>query len=545
MVAITGIRRHLRFQPTYRDTSHVCESESGDILMPLIETFPHGLHLPNGGVTKALPGLGGALLRADNIRYFSDGAGRIKIKARKGRTQFDTDSNTDAVLALRRFYDVTNGLTRTMRFTTVSGPNVTLEADTNDDGAFTAVSGGTGLTSTAKQRTRMVAFPEQNAVFVTNYGDNLRTYNGTTLAAVAVVSGVTIDGGLIEEWGDRLWATRKDFPHVVYATDFFNPSKFIYTLNVVDENGGGVTGLKHFHDRLVIFKSTATFVHTGDIRFAASGQGALMKASDKGAVSSDAIVRTPFGIVYVSDDGIYLTQGRVADSQDISVNLHSLFSGNTIYDEAVMHWDAYSEVIRLKLAPSDTHTWILARFDIPGSGAEPGEQRVLWSKDTNTPMTCAASWPGEGDDRRVLVGASDGKIWRVDTGTQDGSTDIPIDVIVYPGPFGERGELGSITTLEPFFAAKSPITLRTWYGQFNPDTDDPRVEQPVGRYTDATVDQIAMFSDKTYRWYSHFVAWGVHVEASNGDFRLYAVNLKAKRKASSYRSNQYLIATEA
>ena len=97
MVAITGIRRHFRFQPTYRDTSHVCESESGDILMPLIETFPHGLHLPNGGVTKALPGLGGALLRADNIRYFSDGAGRIKIKARKGRTQFDTDSNTDAV----------------------------------------------------------------------------------------------------------------------------------------------------------------------------------------------------------------------------------------------------------------------------------------------------------------------------------------------------------------------------------------------------------------------------------------------------------------
>ena len=139
-----------------------------------------------------------------------------------------------------------------MRFTTVSGPNVTLEADTNDDGAFTSVSGGTGLTSTAKQHTRMVAFPEQNAVFVTNFGDNLRSYNGTTLAAVAVVSGVTIDGGLIEEWGDRLWATRKDFPHVVYASDFFNPGKFIYTLNVIDEQGGQLTGLKHFYDLSLI-----------------------------------------------------------------------------------------------------------------------------------------------------------------------------------------------------------------------------------------------------------------------------------------------------
>lgn len=513
--------------------------------MPLIETFPHGLHLPNGGVTKALPGLGGALLRADNIRYFSDGAGRIKIKARKGRTQFDTDSNTDAVLALRRFYDVTNGLTRTMRFTTVSGPNVTLEADTNDDGAFTSVSGGTGLTSTAKQHTRMVAFPEQNAVFVANFGDNLRSYNGTTLAAVAVVSGVTIDGGFIEEWGDRLWATRKDFPHVVYATDFFNPGKFIYTLNVVDEDGGKVTGIKHFHDRLVIFKSTSTFVHTGDIRFAASGQGALMKANDKGAVAPDGIARTPFGIMYVSDDGVYVTQGRVADIQDVSLNLSPLFSSNTIYDEAVMHWDDYDQVLRLKLAPADTHTWILTRFDVPGQGAVPAEQKILWCKDTNTPMTCAASWPGEGDDRRVLVGAADGKVWRLGTGTQDGSTDIPLDIIMYSGPFGERGELGTITTLEPFFSSNKPVMARTWYGQFNPDADDPRVEQPVGRYADATIDQIGIFSDKTYRWYSHFASFGFHMDASGGDFQLYAVNLKAKRKAGNYRSNQYLISTEA
>ena len=86
---------------------------------------------------------------------------------------------------------------------------------------------------------------------------------------------------------------------------------------------------------------------------------------------------------------------------------------------------------------------------------------------------------------------------------------------------------------------------RTWYGQFNPDADDPRVEQPVGRYADATIDQIGIFSDKTYRWYSHFASFGFHMDASGGDFQLYAVNLKAKRKAGNYRSNQYLISTEA
>lgn len=380
--------------------------------------FADGLYLPEAGAEFQVPA--NALVQADNLEFLQDGS----IRGRKGVLKYNSSAEAGAIKGMWRHYPRTG--TQKLLIATDVGSTVSLRVGDDGAGTFANVTSGTGLTDAYHY---FANWPAKNKTFVANGTDELKEYDGSTLASVA--AGTAKKGPYITVHKSRLWATDpSELTHSVYASDINDEDTWDAAshLSVNDPQGGTIKGLAGFMDSLIILKDTSLFRFTGDISTTIGAQLALY--SDVGCVAPNTVSVAPFGVFFLAKDGLYLTDGINPIPDEMSRPIRSLFrtrSSNTTYSSAVGAWDPYRQRYVLNLDPSSSNGYVLQRVPLLTENPFTGERtRVAWcwSKHTNLPANAMVAWDGAGDSGQFLIGSQDGYVRYTDTGTQDDGSAI-------------------------------------------------------------------------------------------------------------------------
>lgn len=119
---------------------------------------------------------------------------------------------------------------------------------------------------------------------------------------------------------NRLWVKSDDERNVLWYTkeaQSWRPPQFnVANVLNVDPVGGPITALGVVDDKLAIFKKDRFYMTYGDgpsdTGFNGSFQDPQYVSSDVGCSNPDSIVRTPSGLMFQSDKGIYLLDSNLA-----------------------------------------------------------------------------------------------------------------------------------------------------------------------------------------------------------------------------------------
>ena len=422
-------------------------------------SFVDFLWIPEVGGEFQVPG--NALLRADNVELLADGT----LRGRKGTLKYNSSAEAGAIKGLWRHYPRTG--TPVLLSATDVGASVTLRVGTDIGGTFANVTGGTGLADVYHY---FVNWPAKNKTFIANGTDNMKEYDGSTLADV---NGSTPPAGpYLTVHKSRLWATEpSELNYSVYASDINDENTWPAAnhLQVSDPMGGTIRGLASFMDSLLIFKSTSLWRFIGDIGTTIGAQ--LARYSDKGCVAPNTICSTPFGVFFLANDGLYLTDGVNPIPQEMSVPIRSLFrtrTANNTFPLAVGMWDPYRMQYVLTLDPSSTTAYIVKRVPLTvEKNLLTGERtRVAWawSLRTATPANAMCAWSGEGDSGQFLIGSQDGFVRYTDTGTTDDGTAITSTIKTASRLFdGKTMRTARVYNLSAQFRSVSPLTGALYY----------------------------------------------------------------------------------
>jgi hypothetical protein len=131
------------------------------------------------------------------------------------------------------------------------------------------------------------------------------------------------------------------------------PTEFSDSLTIgVDAFGGPITALANLDDKVVIFKSSAIFVLTGDGPTDTGGGNTYgdptLLTSDVGCVNAKSVVATPNGIIFASAKGLYLLDRGTsvsylgAPAEGLLVTLNGVLGG--AITSAVLH-TSHNQVI--------------------------------------------------------------------------------------------------------------------------------------------------------------------------------------------------------
>ena len=279
-------------------------------------------------------------------------------------------------------------------------------------------------------RPRFVYWPARNMTFVFAGGTDLYQYNGSSMERVlpAVISDVTMQprtGPHAALFKDRLYATDpNELNYSVYASDILDETIWRPDahLNVSDSQGGRINGLEAWGDSLWIFKETSIWRWVGDVSLEA-GISPLTQVSERGCVAPATIQVTPWGMVYLAADGLFVmtTEGE----QDLSAPIAPLFASRTtktVYASAVGVYHERRDVYYLKLDPTASECYVLHRVKMPTTEGE--AISFAWSRIPLLPLNAGCTWPGEQDAGELFLGDLDGYIWEADVGASD--TFVPI-----------------------------------------------------------------------------------------------------------------------
>lgn len=375
--------------------------------------FQDGLWVVEAGQEYQVPA--NALTQADNVEFLQDGS----VRGRRGVLKYNSSAESGAIKGMWRHYPRTG--TAKLLVATDVGSTVTLRVGDDGAGTFANVTSGTGLTDAYHY---FANWPAKNKTFITNGTDEMKEYDGSTLATTA--SGTAKKGPYLTVHKSRLWATDpSELTHSVYASDVNDEDTWDAAshLSVNDPQGGTIKGLASFMDFLVILKDTSLFRFTGDISTTVGAQLALY--SDIGCVAPNTVSVSPYGIFFLAKDGLYLTDGVNPVPDEMSRPIRPLFRAratNTTYASAVGAWDPYRQRYVLTLDPSASTGYILQRVPLLTENPFTGERtRVAWcwSKHTNLAANAMVAWDGAGDSGQFLIGSQDGFVRYTDTGTQD------------------------------------------------------------------------------------------------------------------------------
>lgn len=350
-----------------------------------------------------------ALLIADNLEYLPSGA----IRGRRGRAKYNASLLAGSVLSLWRHYPRSGTPATLAAF--VNGANVDFKHDTIGDGTFSAVTGGTGFT--AATRWHFANWPSKNKTFLANGSNTMRSYNGV----IADMGATPKKGPYLTVWQSMLWATEPtELNYSVYASDVDDETVWPAAnhLNVSDPQGGLITGLAPWQDQLIILKSTGLWRFYGEIGFG----GNLAQYSDIGCTSPETVQVTPYGILFVGRQGVYITDGTQAGTREISNPISPVFvfpSSQGVFSGAIGIWFARRDQFWFTFTAGFLPTFIATRN--PNSNASP---RWPWANYSGLAMNCACVWDSEAEDGRLLIGDTTGQVWTADTGTTDDGTAI-------------------------------------------------------------------------------------------------------------------------
>jgi hypothetical protein len=434
-------------------------------------SFAGGLYLPDER-TAALPV--DALLQARNVEFTVGGA----VVGRRGVLKYNSSALPGAVRGLWRHYPRGTTGFGTGKLFAVAQDGTSHEFYTGNDGtgAFTEIA-ATSLTSSIKIPA-FVNWPSKNKTFWA-YGDDTNGLRSFDNSAIATVSTTGLDndklGPYLALHKSRLWATYfGETNYSIYASNMNDETTWTAAdhLNVSDDQGGTVTGIIGYLDYLLIFKSTTTFRFQGDI--GAGGQ--LVRYSDRGCIAPLTIQRTPYGIVFLDRDGLYMTDGQNALGAEISKPIRTLFvdrDGQTTYPNAIGRWFPRKEQYWLKLDPSAADGYVLHRVQIFAENILTGEKSQvvwIWSYMSNMPMTGAACvFDSESDSGDIVMGDDNGFVRYGDIGSQDDGVSFTSRLQTLVRLMDAEHRTSRVTAVKTFHRAAAALTGAIRYDEHTSD----------------------------------------------------------------------------
>jgi hypothetical protein len=245
--------------------------------------------------------------------------------------------------------------------------------------------------ATQAYRPRFVYWPARNKTFIFTGGNNLISYNGVIITGVTAMTEDDVvlkprSGPFAALFNERLWATDPaELNFSVYASETtlngaeekWYPNKQI---SVSDREGGTITGLVAYRDVLYILKDTCIWAFVGDI----DAPTQLGQVSERGCVAPNTVQVTPFGIIYLAQDGLYLfsPDGEV----ELSRAIRPLFAGRTTqttYRTAVGIYHPRRGCYYLRLSPTSDECYVLYRL------GEGDKTSLAWARIPTFPMYSA------------------------------------------------------------------------------------------------------------------------------------------------------------
>jgi hypothetical protein len=337
----------------------------------------------------------GDLLDSENVFPIADGS----MAGRLGQVPYNAVSyGADRIRSLYRFYKqdgtrislVTYG-TKIFRGDDVTGALTELQGSLANDRKFS-----------------FITWSAKDKVYWINGVQPLRSYDGTTVSTVA---GSPPVGSQIELHDDRMWILQDD---LVSFSDLNADNSWpaANALNLSDKKGGQGQFLKSFGRGLLVAAKD-----TGLWRFEGSPLlgGQLTPYSDIGCIAGWTADITPFGIPFLSHDGIYVTDGFRVDR--ISGKIDPLFSGTGRFADAVGKYykrrRQYFFSYNTALAINDQF-WAATYIETSKGPA------IGWNKYTGFKAESFMEWDGAGDVGQMYYGRADtGQIRWMDIGSVD------------------------------------------------------------------------------------------------------------------------------
>lgn len=471
------------------------------------------------------------LLVAQNVEYFStpDGQGgwKVKLRGRRGRAKF----TPSAIISGGKVKDVWRYYARDGTAATVA---VVLKADglfknfyhdTNDDGTFTTITGN--FDAAPAKSWSFVTWPEKNKTFLANgkaTEGGLYAYNGATLAAVTQ-SGVQMQGPYLTIYQNRLVGTRPDtIEREVYISDVDDELTVqgVTGLSLNDPQGGLITGLFGLKDRLAVLKTASLWYFLG----VPPAQGSLVRYSDVGCVADRSAQLTPWGIVYVAQTGVMLTDVVSPIPQDLTGPLLAArfrtATTNTQFNNAVGVYYPLRNQYWLKLAPADTMVYVLTR--LPFSD---GSFLLVWAEYTAMPLAAGVSWSSETDDGRLLVADVTGLLYTVDSTSQDDGVDFTSTVQT---PFFPEQAVTRVQRLDINYQGKAALSAGLRYNAAASNDTSLTVGAALGS---PALQRTRVFNTDFAKWGTNWSLVLSHV-GTNSQFELYDIGVTTRQHSGRY-----------
>jgi hypothetical protein len=403
-----------------------------------LSDFSVGLWNTDGVDLTAPPN---ALVTADNIEYLPNGS----IRGRRGRVKYNSVALPGSVLSLHRHYPRTG--TPSLLAAFVNGSTVEIRHDTVGNGTFSTLSGGTGFA--ANKRWRFVTWPEKGATFLVNGSDNMRVYDGSTLTNMGTSPR---KGPYITLWQDQLFATDpNELNYSLYASRPEDETDWPLNrhISVSEGIGGNITGLSPHPDAIIILKEGGLWRFTGQNAF---------RYSTIGCIAPDTVQLTPWGTVFLSKSGLYVTDGQGEMPIELSLPIRPLFSSRsteTLYSNAIGIYQPMFDRYIIKFDPINSFVYVVQR--LPGN-------KFAWARFTSFPMNCATTLEAGTDDGRLLIGDTTGIIWRAGTGNLDDTS--PFTSVIKTASFLHQDDAIAATgRLTVMYRGSVPLSYVIEYDQ--------------------------------------------------------------------------------
>lgn len=335
---------------------------------------------------------------------------------------------------------------------------------------FTAISGGT--VASPSRRPRVVSWPQKGLLFFFDGVNEVRQYDGATMSVVPtrtfdglVVGTAPHKGPYAALHKNQLYATDPaELASSVYASDIGDEQTWRGRLHLAvnDDRGGFITGLESFGDALVILKNTAVFRFLGDPEF----QGQLTQISANGCVAPDSVAVTPYGVIHVGREGVWLTDGD--QTMLLSSPIRSLFVERTtqhVYAGAVGVYYPRRDQYWLHLDPAGSSVgYVLHRVPVTG-----GEPVLAWSRVPGLPMNCGTVWDGAGDTGQLYLGDRSGFVWLRDVGAVDGAAAYTSELLTAQRLLDRSRVQGRVYRVRPISRSQGTVAAGLRYDQVAAD----------------------------------------------------------------------------
>jgi len=424
-----------------------------------------------------------ALLKAQNVEYVAGGP-TVKLRGRRGVLYRDQPANASSILGMWRHYPrdtSSNSPTWLAVIQNSSSGKAEFVHDNDADGVFDdSITGAPTNSYTANKRWYFVNWPTKNKTYMCNGDNGLLHYNGSAITKVTMTSTTSVFDGddnvgpYIEVWKSRLWVTKDDeINFSVYASDVNSDANFPSSnqLSANDPDGGDITGLVGVGDALLVFKSSGIWRFIGDIEFGESTGAQFVRYNTEGCIAPDTIRLTPWGVIYLSRNGLRLTDGQDPQSQNLSLPIGSLFvtpGSQNSYTTAVGGYFTRKDQYWLQFDPTDSETTYIVSRVSTSEGS-----RFLWAKYTGIPFNAIGDSPAEDDENggAMYIGDTTGDIREVDiantTSSQDfdngTNTDIDSRIQVPFVRVGADDRFARAYRAKAIYRGKESITLGFMY----------------------------------------------------------------------------------